>query len=169
MIYEILLRSGAPPLIVSMKRVRVPAASVPPGRPAMATPGMLVSYDDRHVGRVLGRIEAPTENQGWLFVLQLGSTADFACLRSVDPATVHQCRPNPSRFARWFFQSRLPAPDLVAHLATQGALSEAWIDSPALREGTTAGAAPRQPDRQSELRDDRVIAREVRRRRPARP
>jgi len=102
----------------------------------MAKPGMLVIYDDRHVGRVLGRIEAPAENRGWLLVLQLGSTADFACLRTVNPATVHECRPNPSRFARWFFQPRLPLPDLVTHLASQGALSEAWIDSP-LRPGAT--------------------------------
>jgi hypothetical protein len=97
MTYEILLRSGAPPLIVSMKRVRVPAASVPPGRPAMATPGMLVIYYDRHVGRVLGRIEAPAENRGWLFVLQLGGTADFACLRSVGDRPRMQAEPKPLR------------------------------------------------------------------------
>src|SRR5580700_848011 len=87
-------------------------------------------YGDRHLGRVLGRIEAPAEHRGWLLVLQLGSTADFACLRWVDPASVRECRPNPRRFARWFFQPSLPAPDLVAHLAVQGYLSECWIDRP---------------------------------------
>jgi len=135
MIYEILLRSGERPFTVSLKRVRVPAASVPPACRALAAPGMLVIYGDRHLGRVLGRIEAPAEIRGRLLVLQLGSTADFACLRSVDPASVRECRPNPSRFARWFFQPHLPAPDLVAHLAAQARLSDAWIDPPVLRPG----------------------------------
>jgi hypothetical protein len=137
MTYEILLRSGARMFTVSRRGVRVPAASVPTACRALAAPGMLLVYGDRHLGRVLGRIEAPAESRGWLLVLQLGSTADFACLRSVDPATVHECRPNPARFARWFFQPHLPAPDLVAHLATQGALTEAAIDPPTLRPAAT--------------------------------
>jgi hypothetical protein len=128
MTYKIQMHAGAPPFVVSMEPARVPAASVPPCRPATAAPGMLVLYGDGHLGRVLGRIEAPAENRGWLLVLQLGSTADFACLRSVEPARVRACGPNPSRFTRWFFQPHLPAPDLVAHLADQGALSEVWID-----------------------------------------
>jgi hypothetical protein len=127
MIYKIQERSGTPPLTVSTQRVRVPAASVPAGCRAYAAPGMLVVYGDCHLGRVLGRIEAPAEDRGALLVLQLGSTADFAYLRRVDPADVLECRPNPRRFARWFFQTRLLAPDVVAQLAARGTLSERFI------------------------------------------
>jgi hypothetical protein len=143
MICTIALRSDAPPFTVSTRRVRVPAASVSACRRALAAPGMLVVYGDRHLGRVLGRIEAPAEHRGWLLVLQLGSTADFACLRTVDPATVHECRPNPTRFARWFFQPSLPSPDVVAHLAGQGYLSESWIDRLTWKPGASlAGHRP---------------------------
>ena len=135
MTYEISLSSGAPSFLVSRRRVRVPAASVAPGRRALAAPGMLVVYGDLHLGRVLGRIEAPAELRGWLLVLQLSSPADFAYLRWIEPASVRECRPNPSRFARWFFQPSLPAPDLVAHLAEQGSLSEPWIDRLTWRPG----------------------------------
>ena len=143
MICKIQLRSGEPPFTVSLQPVRVPAASVPPCSRAMAAPGMLLTYGDGHFGRVLGRIEAPAEHRGWLLVLQLSSTADFAYLRWIDPESVRECRPNPSRFARWFFQPHLPTPDLVAHLADQARLSEAWIEPPALPPG--AAPARRRP------------------------
>jgi hypothetical protein len=143
MIFKILPPSGEQAFTVSMKKTRVPLASVPPARPALAAPGMLVTYGDGHLGRVLGRIEAPAELRGWLLVLQLSSTADFAYLRWIEPASVRECRRNPSRFARWFFQPHLPTPDLVAHLADQARLSEAWIDPPALPRG--AAPAKRRP------------------------
>lgn len=138
MIYRTPERSGTRPFVMSTRPVRVPPASVPFGSRAVAAPGMLVVYGDHHLRRVLGRLESPAASRCWLVVLQLGSTADFACLRWVDPTSVLQCRPNPGRFARWFFQASLPAPDVLAHLAAQGSLSEHGIaESP-----SGPGAAP---------------------------
>ena len=142
MIYRIPERSGTRPFVMSTRRVRVPAASVPSGSRAVAAPGMLVVYGDHQLGRVLGRLESPAASRGWLVVLQLGSTADFACLRWVDPVSVVQCRPNPGRFAGWFFQASLPAPDLLAHLAAQGSLNERGIAESPSEPGPAPGRQP---------------------------
>ncbi len=142
MIYSIPERSGTRPFVMSTRRVRVPAASVPSRSRAVAAPGMLVVYGDHHLGRVLGRLESPAASRGWLVVLQLGSTADFACLRWVDPASVVQCRPNPGRFASWFFQASLPTPDALAHLAARGSLSERGMAELPSGPATAPGRQP---------------------------
>lgn len=98
------------------------------------------------IGRVLGRIEAPHDAAGWLYVLALSPDGTSLFPVWVNPDWVSSVQDHerlPATLLAWFTQPQLPRPDIVAKLARYGSLSVNYIDRVAERQWAfEAGVSP---------------------------
>jgi hypothetical protein len=125
----------------SERKVHLPNASAIGYGKNFAERGDIVSfaYDDdgreRHIGRVLGRVDAPGDGpavppvEEWLAVLTLNDTASSACIRWIHPLLVYECRSASTALAAFFFQptESLPSLPAIHKLDALGSLSESYI------------------------------------------
>lgn len=148
--YDIRVESFRP-FTVSEKQVHCPNASTLGYGQYIARPGNWITFTphpdlgetpsvDRgvvRIGRVLGRIEAPADAEGWLYVLTLGTDACHLYPLWVKPewvSTVQDQDRLPAALLAWFTQPQLPNPKIVAQLANYGSLSVSYIDKVADRQ-----------------------------------
>jgi len=116
---------------ISQCRVRCPYK----GGELWAKPGTFIRFGMGEIGRVLGRVDAPSDGclskvEGELAVLVLSDSLSFLSYRFVDPKDVIS-RLHPSiDLLRWFLQPELPSPDVVLQLEKYGTLSDHYISDP---------------------------------------
>ena len=150
MTYNIAVESFRP-FTVSERQVQCPYASTLGYGKWIARPGDWITFSpylDKgekpsvdfgvvRIGRVLGRIEAPQDAEGWLYVLVLGTDACHLYPIWVKPewvSTVQGPERLPAALLAWFTQPQLPNPKIVAQLANYGSLSVGYIDKVADRQ-----------------------------------
>lgn len=150
MTYHITI-DGWRPFTVSEKQVVCRKASTLGYGRYIARPGYWITFTpyaegdaspsadsgDVRVGRVLGRIEAPSDAAGWLYVLALSTDATWLQPFWVNPdwvSTVQDQERLPAALLAWFTQPKLPTPDIVAKLANYGTLSVGYIDKVSERQ-----------------------------------
>jgi hypothetical protein len=122
---------------ITQEGVRCPNASLIGFGRATAKPNDLIEYTEdsiTRVGRVLGRCLSPAgaglEAFDGLAVLTLSTDGTFCYPRWVEAADVVRITDPCTQFARWFFQAKLPTPDVVLQLSHHGTLAERYIANP---------------------------------------
>ena len=135
---------------ISRKSVVCPNASLLGHAKGTAKVGDLVVYkeaymDDSHslrAARMIGTIDyAPPIGddtkpvKGYLLVLALSNDCTHCYERWINPKDVIEVRDNPSAFAAWFFQDRLPDADTARRLAEYGGLNDRSLREPESMKG----------------------------------
>lgn len=106
----------------------------------IAKPGNYIVFttgeDACHVGRVLGRVDAPPDGtvpevKNHIAVLMLAKNMRHAHIMFADPDTVLEIYERPPRkLVMWLLQDRLPSVTEIFRLNRNGSMSESHIDRP---------------------------------------
>lgn len=93
-----------------------------------AEPGFFLVLDNGNFARMLGVITDPGDCEGNILVIQMSDNGRFAFERWVDPKNVREVYEKPPSALWSFFTGELPDGRTVIDLASNGTLSESYIE-----------------------------------------